>query len=131
MNFKEMPLQQKALLLSIAFCFFSIMNAFAQIRSNRDLVGKWQSKDTKLEFFRDSKVMMIVPGGTLPVATYTADFMKNPIEIKITLTDNGQEIIYHGRLQFTDNETILIQYSGDNDINNTDKSRTLILKKSR
>ena len=122
---------KKIFILLVTFCLTGIGKVSAQIRSNRDLIGKWEGKDMTLEFSRDSKVIMIIPGGKLPVATYTADFMKNPIELKITLTDNGQKIVYSGRLAFTDNETITLHYSGESNPDIAEKGRTVTLKKSR
>lgn len=109
-----------------------MLSASAQIRSNRDLVGKWRGTDMQLEFFSDSKVIMIVPGGKLPVATYSADFMKNPIALNISVTDNGQKIVYKGELEFLNNETIRLKYFGDDENNDAfAKGRTVTLKKSR
>lgn len=106
--------------------------AAAQIRSYRDLVGKWNGPDMQVEFFSDSKVIMIVPGGKLPIATYSADFMQMPIKLKISLTDNGQKMEYYGTLQFLDNNTIKLEYFGDDRRQDAfAKGRTVTLKKAR
>ena len=103
----------------------------AQIRSNRDLVGKWQGRDMQLEFFSDQKVMMILPGGKLPVATFTADYMRNPVALIITLVNNGQKMIYRGNLQFLDNENIELEYFGGGEDNVFEKGRVVKLKKQK
>ena len=121
------------LLIAILFCV--AVSTSAQIRSNRDLVGKWQGTDIQLEFFADYKVMMVVPGGRLPVATYTMDFIRNPIVVTITLTDNGQKMTYKGELEFINNETIRLQYHAENgnygSNDSFEKEKTVTLKKKK
>ena len=120
----------KKILTFILVSFFLIhAPAFTQIKSNRDLIGKWQGTKISVEFFSNLKLSLTVPGGRLPVATYSADFMKNPVELKIILTDHGQTIIYKGLLEFVDNETIRLKYFDENQ--NGEAFRMVTLKKSR
>ena len=105
---------------------------FAQIRSNRDLVGKWKGHDLQAEFFSDLKVVVTLPGGKLPAGTYAADFMKMPIALTITVKDNGQKIQYTGQLEFIDNSTIRLRYFDPEERKDPfAKGRTVTLKKVR
>ena len=118
---------QKSLFI-LLICFCSSM-ASAQIRSNRDLVGKWQGRDMQLEFFSDQHVIMTLPGGRLPIAGFTADYMSTPIAITITLVNNGQKITYKGKLQFLDDENIQLEYFSGGEDNIFEKGRVVKLKK--
>jgi hypothetical protein len=109
-------------------CIFSF-KAFAQIRSDKDLLGKWEGAGTQLQFFSDKHVSMIARGGKLPLATYKADYMQNPIVLTITLTDNGQTINYKVKLQFINNETIQAEYMNGESNDVFEKGRQLQLKK--
>lgn len=120
------------------FTFFllALLSASAQIRSNRDLIGKWQGNDhgdhLQLEFFADSKVMITAPGGRLPLATYTADFNKIPIEVTLTATDNGKQMSFKGQMEFIDNETIKFTYFGDSKRHDAfAQGRTITMKKNK
>ena len=120
--------------LLLLFCFVTgSFCSMAQIRSTRDLLGTWQGKDLQLQFFADARVVVVMPGGKLPVATYTANFTTAPISIAITLMDHGQKMIYSGNMEFINNETIKLTYFGtDSDPNAAfDAGRTLTLKKQR
>ena len=114
------------LILLICFCTELVS---AQIRSNRDLVGKWEGSNMKLEFLNDQHVIMTLPGGKLPVATFSADFMHNPVALTITLVDNGQKICYKGGLQFIDNDNIQLEYFSGADDNIFESGRVVKLKK--
>ncbi|MEO7524677.1 MAG: hypothetical protein ABIT58_11315 [Ferruginibacter sp.] len=108
----------------------------AQIRSNRDLLGKWHGNDRgenlDLEFFADSKVMITAQGGRLPLATYTADFMKMPIEVVLTATDHGQKMVVKGELTFIDHETFKLVYFGDNKRRDAfAEGRSIVMKKTK
>jgi len=83
----------------------------------------------QLEFFSDQRVIMILPGGKLPIANFTADYMRNPIAITITLTDKGQKLIYKGGLTFQDKENITIEYFSGGADNVFEKGRVVKLKK--
>ncbi len=115
------------------FLVFSLlfMPASAQIRSDRDLVGKWQGTDMKLEFFNNQRVVMTLPGGKLPAANFNADYMRNPVAITITLTDKGQKLIYKGSLKFIDNENIEVEYFSGGAENVFEKGRTVKLRKQK
>ncbi len=115
--------------LFILLLIFSGFGLSAQIRSNRDLVGKWQGNNMKLEFFSDQHVIMTLPGGRLPVATFTADYMHNPVLLMITVMDNGQKLSYKGNLQFLDNENIQLEYFAGNSNNVFEKGRVVKLKR--
>ncbi|MEO6671032.1 MAG: hypothetical protein ABIN36_16240 [Ferruginibacter sp.] len=121
----------------IITCFLLVLGAAsAQIRSNRDLLGKWQGNDRgdqlQLEFFADSKVMITAPGGRLPLATYTADFNKMPVEVSLTATDNGKQLSFKGQMEFLDNDSIKFTYFGDSKRRDAfAKGRTIIMKKSK
>jgi len=121
-------MQKYLYILLISFCSNGLC---AQIRSNSDLVGKWQASNMQLEFFSDQHVIMVIPGGKLPVATFTADFMHNPILLTITLTDKGQKIIYKANLQFRDNENIQLEYFSGGDEHLFEKGRMISLKRSK
>lgn len=103
----------------------------AQIRANRDLLGKWQGENMQVEFFSDQHVMLTLPGGKLPMATFTADFMRNPAMLIITLSNNGQKIIYKADLLFIDNENIQLEYFSGGDENLFEKGRVVKLKKMK
>ena len=125
---------KKYFLLIFTMLLINTINVSAQIRSNRDLLGKWHGNDRgdnlDLEFFADSKVMITAPGGRLPLATYTADFMKMPIEVTLTATDHGKNLTVKGKLEFVDNETIKLTYFGDNKRRDAfAEGRSIIMKK--
>ena len=115
-------------LFILLICFCSNL-ASAQIRSNRDLLGKWQGRDMQLEFFSDQHVIMILPGGKLPIANFTADYMHSPIALTISVVDKGQKITYKGNLQFLDNENIQLEYFSGGEDNIFEKGRVVKLKK--
>ncbi len=122
----------KKYLLFVILMSFIVVPLFSQIRSNRDLVGKWQGSDMQVEFLSNSKVIMIVPGGKLPVASYTTDFTTIPISLTITLADNGQKMVYRGTMEFIDNQTIKFEYFGSEQKNDPfEKGRTVTLKKAK
>ena len=125
---------KKYLPLIFTMLLINTINASAQIRSNRDLLGKWHGNDRgdnlDLEFFADSKVMITAPGGRLPLATYTADFMKMPIEVSLTATDHGKNLTVKGHLEFIDNDTIKLTYFGDSKRHDAfAEGRSIVMKK--
>ncbi|MBS1741442.1 MAG: hypothetical protein JST81_00280 [Bacteroidetes bacterium] len=113
---------------------FSIQLLAAQLRSNKDLIGKWSGADKgqqlQLEFFANATVMITTEGGRLPLATYTANFNTMPIEVKLTATDHGQQMNFKGQLTFIDNRTIKLTYFGDNKRNDVfAEGRTITMQK--
>ncbi|MFT3911773.1 MAG: hypothetical protein QM737_20280 [Ferruginibacter sp.] len=125
---------KKHFLIILSLLLINTLNVSAQIRSNRDLLGKWHGNDRgdnlDLEFFADSKVMITAPGGRLPLATYTADFMKMPIEVVLTATDHGKNLTVKGKLEFINNETIKLTYFGDNKRHDAfAEGRSIVMKK--
>ena len=124
-------MKQKIFLMFV-FMLSGLASVNAQIRSNRDLIGKWNSKEMQLEFFSDQRVSMILPGGKIPKATYLVNFMNNPISLTITLADNGQTMTYKGSIEFINNETIKLLYFGVDSGNDAfAKERTITLVKGR
>lgn len=116
----------------LIFVFAGLASVNAQIRSNRDLIGKWSSKEMQFEFFNDQRVSMILPGGKIPKATYQVNFMNNPISLTIVLADNGQTMTYKGSIEFINNETIKLLYFGaDSDTDAFAKGRTITLIKGK
>lgn len=109
--------------------FFCSISTTAQIKANRDLIGKWQGPNMQLEFFADQHVSLTLPGGRLPMATFSADYMRNPIFVTITLVDNGQKLIYKANLEFIDNENIQVEYISGDVNHQFEKGKILKLKK--
>ncbi len=123
---------KKKIGLMLIFVFAGIIAVNAQIRSNRDLIGRWKAKEMQLEFFNDQRVSMILPGGKIPKATYEVNFMNNPVSLTITLADNGQTITYKGSIEFINNETIKLLYFGADTGNDAfAKGRNITLVKGK
>jgi hypothetical protein len=120
------------------FVFLLIMaslfsfDSYAQIRANKDLIGKWEANGLRIEFFADGRVGLIMQGGTMPGATYKTDFFKTPASLDITVTDNRQKVVYKSFITFRDNNTIEMQGYNENDPAAAFmKGRTILLKKAK
>ncbi|MEO6584267.1 MAG: hypothetical protein ABIO05_08070 [Ferruginibacter sp.] len=101
----------KILLALMVTFIFSTGNA--QLRSNKDLIGKWKSNQTLLTFFPDGRVELLLNGGILPGARYKTDFVSFPPLLTINVEQNHQSIIYRSSLQFIDSKTLKITTLSD------------------
>lgn len=134
-HYSQLCQMKKHFILTILILFIAQILP-AQIHSNRDLIGKWAGSDRgdqlQLEFFADSKVMITAPGGRLPLATYTTDFNKMPVEVTLTAIDHGQKMTFRGQLDFIDNETFKLTYFGDSKRKDVfAEGRTIVMKKAK
>lgn len=123
---------KKIFLFFLFITLFASYNSFAQIRSNKDLVGKWESNELKLEFFPDGRVGLLMQGGTMPGATYKTDFFKNPVALDITVTQDRQKMVFKAFIEFINNTTIEMQGYDENDPAAAFmKGRTVTLRKMK
>lgn len=107
----------------------SAIGCFAQIRSDKDLVGKWEGGGMKLQFFSDRHISIIGRGGQLPMGSFKSDYMQNPAIVMISISDHGQTLTYKVKLQFIDNDNILVEYLSGDSADAFEKGRQVRLKK--
>lgn len=118
-------------------------SVFAQKpHSAKDLLGKWEGKDSKNEvgglyFLKDSKMVLLARGTYSPAINYTIDFKSNPIKIDMAMQslDGTSRMNVKGLLLFIDNNTLKLQlFPGGIRSDNFDPLFTqniLILKRSK
>lgn len=117
----------KVNILSFLFILFSV-SVFAQKpHTAKDLLGKWEGKDSRSEvgglfFLKNNKAIVNARGSYSPAMNYTADFASNPVKIDLSVQNpNGGHMNLKGLLQFIDNNTIKFQiFPGSNRPNNFD-----------
>jgi hypothetical protein len=90
------------LLLVTIFTYSSIA---AQSASFKHLLGKWEGKDlenttTGLEIVDSSKLYLVYGGEKKEVASYRADFSKNPAWLDLTLKDSTEIITIRTLMSF-------------------------------
>src|SRR5688572_2747463 len=102
----------KKLLYLLILALSVSYNSHAQIRSGKDILGKWKTEKFQLEFFADGRAGLILPGGSIPGATYKTDFLQNPNVIYISVIQDRQKQVYTFYTRFIDNNTIEVK--GDN-----------------
>lgn len=126
-------------ILSFLLILFSTI-AFAQkSHTAKDLIGKWEGKDTRNEvggliFLKDNKAIVAARGKNSPAMNYTTDFTSNPVKIDLSVQPpNGGRINLKGLLQFIDDNTIKFQvFPGGNRPNDFDTASSddiVILKR--
>jgi hypothetical protein len=104
------------------------VSVFAQKpHSAKDLIGKWEGKDTRNEvggliFQKDNKAIVLAQGRNSPPMNYTTDFTTNPVKIDLSVQPpNGGRINLKGLLQFIDDNTIKFEiFPGGNRPNDFD-----------
>ncbi len=108
---------------------FFILCVDGQIRSTRDMIGRWEHNDFKLEFFADGRLGLTMQGGTLPAAYYTADFQKNPAVVQIIVPSEKSKLTYKAYLKFKSNNEIELQWIKEIEFYHSRSGQTLKLKK--
>lgn len=119
----------KGMLLLFLMAFVSGLGCLAQIRSDKDLVGKWEGGGMKLQFFSDRHISITGRGGQLPMGIFKSDYMQNPAIIMISISDHGQTLTYKVKLQFIDNDNIQVEYLSGDSADAFEKGRQVRLKK--
>lgn len=103
----------------------------AQVRSNKDLVGRWTGANLQLEFFPDGRVMFTMRGGTIPGARYKSDFTKTPAVLHIEIQQKSNTIVYKSTIEFINDDSLRLT-TLDNDLANAfDKQRSVALKRKK
>lgn len=115
------------------FLFFILSSnlVHAQIRSNKDLVGKWSCYDLNLDFFADGRLGLIMKGGTMPGATYKTDFYKYPVALDIMITQERKKIVLRSFITFINDSTIKMEEYKNDDAAGFLKGHSIVLKKTR
>ncbi len=114
--------------LTLLATLFFILSVDGQIRSTRDMIGRWEDNDFKLEFFGDGRLGLTMQGGTLPGAYYTADFQKNPAVVHIVVPSENSKLTYKAYLKFKSNNEIELQWIKESEYNSRN-GQPVILKK--
>lgn len=83
-------LKNAAPLIIILFVFSS--NAFGQIRSANDLIGVWSANQVRVEFIDQSKITVILPGGTKQNGEYRGDFFHTPVLLEMFFNDGNGKV---------------------------------------
>ena len=103
------------------------VSAFAQKpHSGKDLLGKWEGKDSRSEvgglvFLKNNNAVLTFHGNYSPAMNYTADFTANPVKIDLVVQNPRGRMNIKGLLQFIDNNTIKFQvFPSGNRPNNFD-----------
>ena len=118
-------------LFIILFLFFAAVQAMGQVRSNKDLVGRWSATSLKLEFLPDGRVIFAMKGGSIPGARYKTDFTQTPPSLAIELVQKSRKVIYNFGLEFTSNKTLRLTTLNSDASNAFDKQRSVILMKDQ
>jgi hypothetical protein len=115
--------------LTFLATLFFMTSVDGQVSSTRDIIGRWEHKDFKLEFFTDGRLGLTMQGGTLPAASYTADFHQNPAVIHLIVPSEKSKLTYKAYLKFKSNIEMELQWFKENDFNYSRNGQTIRLKK--
>ena len=107
------------------------LNVYSQVRSARDIIGQWEGKALKIEFFRDGRLGLTMQGGTLPGAYFTVDFQKNPAQINIVVPSEKSKLTYKAYLKFKSSDEIELQWFKENEFYHSGSEHSIILRKVR
>ena len=103
-------------ILTFLLLLFSVAMFAQKPHTAKDLIGKWEGKDSKnevggLTFDKDKKLILSVRHTNSPPMDYIVDFGSNPVKIDLLAIspDGNSRINMKGLLQFVDNNTIKFQ----------------------
>lgn len=106
-------------------------HAEGQIRSNKDLIGRWSTPGLKLEFMPDGRLMFTMRGGTIPGARYKTDFTRIPAVLHIELEQTHPKIIYRSTIVFINDDSFQLTKLDNDPAHAFDKQSSIVLKKER
>ena len=116
-------------------CFFTMLllgfQAMSQLRSNKDLIGKWAASSLKLEFFPDARVNFAMKGGSIPGARYRSDFTQTPPLLIIELLQQTKKRTYSFILEFINDKSFRLTTKDADAGSAFDKQRSVILQKEK
>ena len=124
----------KSSFMKVSYFVISILlllslTSSGQIRSNKNLIGKWTASGLKLEFIPDGRVLFTMRGGSIPGARYKTDFLQAPALLVIELQDKQKKIVYRSSIEFIDDDTFRMTTLDNDPAYAFDKQRSVILRR--
>lgn len=109
----------------------SFFTGLGQLRSNKDLIGKWTASSLKLEFLPDGRILFVMRGGSLPGARYKTDFMQMPALLEIELVQQTKKIVYRTTIEFINDRSIRLTSYDKDPAKTFGKERNVVLIKEK
>lgn len=113
----------------LLFTFFLLasFSSTSQVRSNKDLIGKWTASGLRLEFMADGRVMFTMRGGSIPGARYKSDFTRIPAVLHIELVQKTKKIVYRSTVEFINDDSFHLTKFDDDPAHVFDKKSSITL----